>query len=135
MLRNETSVRVRYAETDQMGYAYHGNYVQYFEIGRTEILRELGFPYARMEKDGVLCPVMSMQFRFVRPAMYDELIKICTEIRKMPDDKVVFHHELYNEKGKLLCGGSVKLAFVSSDTRRRCQVPEVLGAEMRKSFE
>ena len=117
-----------------MGYAYHGNYVQYFEIGRTEILRELGFPYSKMEKDSVLCPVMSMQFRFLRAAMYDDVIRICTEIRKMPDDKVTFHHELFNEKGKLLCAGSVKLAFVTKEERKRCQVPEDLRKEMEGRF-
>ena len=91
--------RVRYGETDQMSYLYYGNYAQYYEIGRAEMIRELGLTYADMEAvHGVLMPVMSLNQRFVRPARYDELMTIKTTLRHLPDNFITFHHEIFNEK-------------------------------------
>ncbi len=107
--------RVRYGETDQMGYLYYGNYAQYYEIGRVEMLRSLGLTYRSMELDhGIMMPVMTLDMRFVRPALYDELLTIRTTLRHLPQQFIRFYVEIFNEKNKLVNGGSVKLCFVQN---------------------
>jgi acyl-CoA thioester hydrolase len=99
MYTHETQTRVRYGETDQMGYLYYGNYALYYEVGRAEMIRDLGLSYKEMEsKLGVMMPVMSLQMRFVRPALYDELVTIRTTLRELPTRTITFHMELFNEK-------------------------------------
>ena len=127
MFTYETQVRVRYGETDQMGYLYYGNYALYYEVGRAEMIRSLGLSYQKMEKTlGVMMPVMSLQMRFVRPALYDELVTIRTTLRELPSSTITFHHELFNEKKKLLNGGSVKLCFVEMATNKTVGPPPYL---------
>lgn len=123
MIKHDCKVRVRYCETDQMGYTHHSTYINYFEHGRSELLRYINHPYAEMEKYGVMSPIMSIQIRYVRPTKYDDEVTIHTEIRQLPDDFAVFHQEIYNEKGKLICGGAVKLTFVDGATRKRVKAP------------
>lgn len=133
MYTHETQIRVRYAETDQMGYLYYGNYAQYYEVGRVEMIRSLGLTYKDLEeKHGVMMPVMSLQMRFVRPARYDELVTIKTTLRKMPNRFITFHVELFNELGKLVNGGSVKLCFVDMASNKSISVPEVLAGALRE---
>ena len=128
--------RVRYGETDQMGYLYYGHYPQYYEIGRVEMLRALGLTYREMEEEhGVMMPVVSLQMRFVRPARYDELLTIRTALRKLPDAFIVFHMEIINEAGKLVNGGTVKLCFVERATNRTIPAPEFLLEQLRPYFE
>jgi len=135
MLSTSFQKRVRYGETDQMGYLYYGNYAQYYEIGRTEMIRELGLTYADMEAvHGVLMPVMSLNQRFVRPARYDELMTIKTTLRHCPNNFITFHHEIFNEKNKLVNGGSVKLCFVDAKTNKSIQAPEYLLEKLRPFF-
>ncbi len=127
--------RVRYGETDQMGYLYYGNYAQYYEIGRVEMLRSLGMTYKYMEEErGILMPVMNMQMRFVRPAQYDELLDIKTELRKWPDREIVFHTEIFNEKGKLVNGGAIKLCFVDRELPKTIAAPEFLLEKLKPYF-
>ena len=136
MFRHETQIRVRYAETDQMGYLYYGNYATYYEVGRAEMIRSIGLTYQSMEDDyGILMPVMSLQMRFVRPARYDELIRVRTELRKLPQKQIVFHHELFNPKGKLVNGGSVKLCFVEQATNKTVDAPSFLTDKLISYFE
>ncbi len=135
MLSTTFQKRVRYGETDQMGYLYYGNYAQYYEIGRAEMIRELGLTYADMEAvHGVLMPVMSLNQRFVRPARYDELMTIKTTLRHLPDNFITFHHEIFNEKNKLVNGGSVKLCFVDAKTNKSIPAPEYLLEKLRPFF-
>jgi len=127
MLSHTTKVRVRYGETDQMGYLYYGNYAQYYEVGRADLMRSLGFTYKQLEHDHqVMMPVVYMENRFVRPALYDEEIEVMTSLRKLPDHFITFHMELKNEAGKLINGGKVKLCFVDAGTKKRIPAPEVL---------
>ena len=99
MFTYDTQIRVRYGETDQMGYLYYGHYAQYFEVGRAETIRSLGISYKEMETDlGIMMPVMSLQMRYVRPALYDELLTIRTTLRQWPELTMTFHHEIFNEK-------------------------------------
>lgn len=128
--------RVRYAETDQMGYVYYGNYAMLYEIGRVEMLRELGLSYAVMEAEmGVMMPVMSLNQRFVRPGRYDELLRIETTLRELPGKTITFHVEVRNENNKLVNGGSVKLCFVDVATGKSVPAPEYLLAKLRPHFE
>jgi acyl-CoA thioester hydrolase len=127
MFIHETQTRVRYGETDQMGYLYYGNYALYYEVGRAEMIRSLGMSYREMESQfGIMMPVMSLQMRFVRPALYDELVTIRTTLRELPSSTMTFHHELFNEKKKLLNGGSVKLCFVEMATNKTVPPPQYM---------
>src|SRR6476620_6383608 len=103
MFTSATQIRVRYAETVQMGVVYHSNYFPYFESARAESIRELGFTYADMEKMGVIMPVVDLQCKYLRPARYDDLLTIKTQLKELPvNHKIDFFHEVYNEKEELL---------------------------------
>jgi acyl-CoA thioester hydrolase len=136
MYHSITTHRVRYGETDQMAYLYYGNYALLYEIGRVEMLRDLGLTYANMEAEhGIMLPVMSLNQRFVRPGRYDELLTITTTLRKLPVDTITFHVEIRNPKGKLVNGGSVKLCFVDMKTGKAVPAPEYLLEKLRPHFE
>lgn len=136
MITHSFQKRVRYGETDQMGYLYYGNYAQYHEIGRAEMIRSLGLTYKSMEEDhGVLMPVVSLQMRFVRPAHYDELLTIKTRLNKLPTYFIVFHVEIFNENMKLVHGGSVKLCFVDKKAKTTISAPAFLLEKLRPYFE
>ncbi len=127
--------RVRYAETDKMGYLYYGQYPKYYEIGRVEMLRSLGMSYREMEDElGVMMPVTSLEIRYLRPAYYDELITIRTKLLKLPETRIQFHVELYNEAGKLLNAGKVRLAFVDVKTGKTVTASEALLEVLRPYF-
>jgi acyl-CoA thioester hydrolase len=127
MFTTETSLRIHYALTDQMGIVYYGHYAQFYEIGRTEAIRQIGFTYKETEAMGIIMPVVEMSSRFLRPAKYDDLITIKTIVKEMPTHhKIVFHSEIYNENGKLLNTGETTLFFIDAKTMKRCQMPERL---------
>ena|SRR5436853_7013244 len=132
---SETKVRVRYAETDQMGVVYHSNFFLYYEVGRAESIRNLGFTYADMEKLGVIMPVVEVQSRFLRPALYDDLLTIKTVLKELPvHHKIEFHHEVYNEKKELLTTGRIVLYFMEAKTMKRTTMPEQLLKKIEKHF-
>lgn len=136
MFIKETKIRVRYGETDQMGYVYYGNYPLYYEVGRVEALREVGIIYKNMENTfNIIMPVMSMEVKYLRPAKYDDLLTVRTSIRKMPCSDIVFYFEIYNEEYKLLNTGQVKLCFVDITTNKRVNLPLELGNKLRSYFE
>ena len=127
MIEHIFQKRVRYGETDQMGYLYYGNYAQLYEIGRAEMIRSFGLSYKDMEQQhGIFMPVVSMNSRFVRPAHYDELLSIKTILRHLPEQYITFFHEIYNEQDKLVNGGSVRLCFVDAETGKRTKTPAYL---------
>jgi acyl-CoA thioester hydrolase len=135
MYEHITTVRVRYAETDQMDIVYYGNYAQYFEVGRTESIRELGFTYKKMEERGVRMPVVQMEARFLRPAHYDDLITIKTILKELPvKHEITFYHEVYNEKKKLLTTGKVVLFFIDIQTGKRIPMPADLKETLTPFF-
>ena len=125
MYAHEYQIRVRYGETDQMGYLYYGRYADYYEIGRVEMLRALGLTYRDMEeKNRVMLPVASMETRYIRPARYDELLTVRTALRQFPTGKhMTFYVEVYNEAKKLVNGGKVRLVFVDMDTNHSIVAP------------
>jgi len=124
ILKNETTIRVRYGETDQMGYCYYGNYAQYCEVGRVEVLREIGMSYKSLEEKGVMLPVSEFQIKYKRPAVYDDLVKIITFIRSVAGPRITSDYELYNEEGLLLVQASTTLVFVSKNTMRPIAPPD-----------
>jgi acyl-CoA thioester hydrolase len=135
MFTTETRIRVRYAETDQMGVVYHSNYFLYFEVARAESIRELGFTYADMEKIGVIMPVIEVQCRYLRPALYDDLLTVKVILRELPvHHKIEFHHEVFNEKHEMLASGKIILYFMESKTMKRTTMPEPLLQKLQPYF-
>jgi acyl-CoA thioester hydrolase len=120
----DISVRVRYAETDQMGVVYHGNYAPYFEMGRVEWLRDLGLSYKVMEEQGVMLPVVSLTMNYKRPARYDDNLKVRTIFKSLNGVKIEFDYEIYNEKEELLTIGYSMLVFVDMKTGKPTLPPQ-----------
>jgi acyl-CoA thioester hydrolase len=123
-ITNKTTVRVRYGETDQMGYVYYGNYTHYFEVGRVEAMRLLGMPYKELEELGVMLPVMNLNIEYKQPAKYDDLLTIQTEIVSLNGIRLLFHYTILKEE-VILCTGSTTLVFVDKKTRRPTQPPKL----------
>jgi len=124
MLSQEINIRVRYAETDQMGYVYYGNYATYYEVARVETLRNLGFSYKILEEQGVMMPVAENKSKYIRPAKYDDLLTIKVIVDEMPKMRITFKYEVYNEQKKLINLGETVLAFVDMKNGRPCAAPE-----------
>lgn len=134
MYSHETQVRVRYAETDQMGVVYYGVYPQYFEVARVEALRNLGLSYREMEDQGVMLPVRDLHIRYKGPARYDELLTIRSQIREFPQARIAFDHEIVGESGRVLTLGRVELVFVDIASRKPCACPASLAAGLAPFF-
>ncbi len=135
MFKTETKIRVRYAETDQMGVVYHSNFFHYFEVARTESIRNLGFTYADMEKMGIIMPVVEVKCKYIRPALYDQLITVTARVPHLPQDhKVTFYSDVLNEQGELLATGHVTLYFMEAKTMKKSKMPEALRHKMIPFF-
>ena len=135
MFNSETTIRVRYAETDQMNVVYHGNYAQYFEVARAEAIREMGLTYKEMEAMGIVMPIVELHTKFLRPARYDDLLTIKTQLRELPTDhRIEFHHEVLNEEGRLLTIGRIVLYFLDANTMARRVMPSALANHLAPYF-
>jgi acyl-CoA thioester hydrolase len=135
MFSSSTQIRVRYAETDQMGVVYHSNYFPYFESARAEAIRELGLTYADMEKSGIVMPVVDVHCRYLRSARYDDLLTIKTMLKELPvHHKIEFHHEVYNQKDELLVVARIILYFVEAGTMKRSVMPARLKDRLAPFF-
>jgi len=126
MKKSSTKTRVRYSETDQMGVVYHGNYAQFFEMGRTEWLRSLGITYKDMEMSGIMLPVISIKFNFIKSALYDDVLTIHTFLKKEPMVKIEFNYEIKNQRDELICTGNSVLAFINSENMKPTRCPDYL---------
>ncbi|MEA5260550.1 thioesterase family protein [Arcicella aquatica] len=126
MYQHEYQYRVRYADTDQMGYVYYGNYARLYEIGRVEALRSLGFSYKAIEESGVMMPVYENTSKYIAPVLYDDLLTIRTSIKTIPAARVVFHYEILNSKGVLVHKGETTLVFVKMENNRLTTAPKEL---------
>lgn len=135
MIQNITHVRVRYAETDQMGIVYYGNYAQYLEVGRVELLRSIGITYAYIEQNGIFMPVLNLNCQFHAPAYYDELLTIQTQIPQLPTTRIHIDYKIYNAQNKLLTSGSTDLAFINQATKKPVRCPEFILEKMRNYFQ
>lgn len=134
MYRAETSIRVRYGETDQMQYVYYGNYAMYYEVARVESLRQLGLTYKELEAMGVIMPVLENHSQFLAPALYDELLKIVVTIHEKPSVRIRFHYEIFNEAGTRIHLGETLLAFVNQSTGKPCRPPEAFAKLLAPYF-
>jgi acyl-CoA thioester hydrolase len=135
MYAHEVQIRVRYGETDQMGYLYYGNYAQYFEVGRVELIRSLGMSYKELEEvHGIWLPVVSLEMRFVRPAHYDDLLTVRSVLRELPDEHITFHVEVFNERRKLVNAGRVRLCFFEAASKKVVPAPPFLLAALAPFF-
>ncbi|GAB3856820.1 MAG: thioesterase [Hymenobacter sp.] len=135
MYTSDIQIRVRYAETDQMGYVYHGNYAAYFEVARTEAFRKLGISYKELEADGVGMPVGELRTRFRRPARYDDLLTVRLLLRQPPEGtRVLFEYEIYNEARELLTEGHTLMVFVKTTTGRPVPIPESIQQQLAPYF-
>lgn len=123
---NEIKIRVRYGETDQMGVVYHGNYAQYLEVGRIEWLRKLGISYKEMEEDGVMLPVVSLSINFKKSAVYDDVINVKTQLKKMPTASIEFDYEITNKNGEILCTANTILVFINMSTNKPMRAPKFI---------
>ncbi len=123
MLQTETKIRVRYGETDQMGYVYYGNYPLYYEVARTDMIRKIGWTYSKMEKSGIMMPVVSLNVKYIRPAFYDDELTVKVTVKDSPTTKMYFEYEVFNEKGKLINTGNTTLVFVDMKTGKPTKAP------------
>jgi len=126
---------MHYALTDQMGVVYYGNYAQFYEIGRTEAIRQLGYTYKDIEAMGIIMPVVEMNSKFLRPAKYDDLITVKTTLRELPTGHAInFFFEIFNEEDKLLNAGNVILYFMEAVTMKRSKMPDELEQKLKGYF-
>lgn len=123
-LEFSTKIRVRYAETDQMGFCYYGNYASYFEVARVEALRERGISYKELEKIGILLPVKKFEITYHQPALYDDLLDIRTQIVQLEGVRIAFEYKTFNEAGVLLNEAYTLLIFVSATSHKPLPIPE-----------
>lgn len=134
MYTSESHIRVRYGETDQMGYVYYGNYAMYYEVGRVEALRKLGLTYKELEDMGVMMPVLENRSKFLSAALYDDNLKVVTTIREKPGVRIKFEYDIFNGEGVLIHQGETMLAFVDKKTGRPCRPPEVFMNVLKPYF-
>lgn len=134
MFTFETKLRVRYGETDKMGYVYYGNYPLYYEVGRTELMRHFGFPYKKIEDLGIILPVKSLDVKYYKPAVYDDLLTIKTIIKELPKARITFYYEIFNENNDLLNHGTTTLVFVDEKSRKPRRAPEELIEQLKPYF-
>ena len=131
----DSKVRVRYGETDKMGYAYYGIYPQYYEIGRTELIRSFGLSYKKLEDEGIMLPVLNLDIKYLKPAFYDDLLTIKTKLIKMPSVRIEFEYEVFNQNDELLNTGKTTLVFIDAQTRRPRKAPHDFLLKLKKLFE
>ncbi|HMJ46383.1 MAG TPA: thioesterase family protein [Ferruginibacter sp.] len=135
MFTTETQIRIHYALTDQMGVVYHGHYAQFYEIGRAEAIRQIGFTYKDVEAMGIIMPVVDIHSKFFRPAKYDDLITVKTILKELPvNHRIIFHHEIYNATDELLNTGVIILYFMLMGSMKKCNMPEAIRDRISKYF-
>ena len=135
MYISETKVRVRYGETDQMGYVYYGNYPLYYEVARTDMIRKLGWPYKKIEENGIMLPVLSLNVKYIKPAFYDDELTVKTYVKKLPTVRIEFEYEVYNEKNEIINKGNTTLVFVDMKTMKPTSAPKGFIDDIKKYFD
>jgi len=130
----KTKVRVRYGETDQMGFVYYGVYAQYFEVGRVELLRSLGVSYKSLEEEGYFLPVVNFEIQYQKPALYDDELTIKTTIKEIPSSRIVFYYETFNMGNELLNTAKVVLVFIDRKNKKPCMLPEIITDKLKQKI-
>ena len=134
MIKGNYKIRIRYADTDQMGYVYYGRYANFYEIARVELFRSLGFSYKDLEDKGVGMPVIEMNSKFLLPIKYDEEIKIITYIKKIPNSKITFTYKLFNSENLIVNEAKTILTFIDLKRKRPVRIPTELMTIIKKKF-
>jgi acyl-CoA thioester hydrolase len=134
MFEFSTQIRVRYGEIDQMGYVYYGNYAEFYEVARVEMLRSLGSSYKKMEESGVMMPVIELHCKYIKPALYDQLITIKVMLETMPRASMHFKYMLYNEDNELINTGETLLVFVNMAKNKICFIPKEFADQLKPYF-
>ena len=134
MLEDNINIRVRYADTDQMGFVYYGNYAKYYEIARVELFRNIGLTYKSLEEMGIGMPVIEMKTNFIIPAKYDEKLVVNIKIPELPKLKIIFFYEIFNEKNELINTGETVLTFINLLTGKPKRVPSIMKDKLSKYF-
>ena len=135
MLEDNINIRVRYADTDQMGFVYYGNYAKYYEIARVELFRNIGLTYKSLEEMGIGMPVIEMKTNFIMPAKYDEKLVVNIKIPELPKLKIIFFYEIFNEKNELINTGETVLTFINLLTGKPKRVPSIMKDKLSKYFD
>lgn len=134
MFTYEHQIRVRYGDTDQMGYVYYGNYGYYYEQARSEAIRSIGITYKQIEDSGTMMPITRMNIKYIQPAFYDELLTIKTTVEQQPHRLILFAYHVYNEKNELINEGETQLAFIDAVTKKLKSAPSILMDKMKPFF-
>lgn len=135
MYSHSFKVRVRYSETDKMGFVYYGRYLEFYEMGRTNLIRSLGMTYRYMEDElQVGLPVIRVEVNYKKPAYYDDELEVVTRIEKMPMGTIEFITAIYCE-GDLLNEGTVRLCFMDNKTGKATRPPKLLVEKLKSHFE
>ena len=134
MIKGDIKLRVRYSDTDQMGYVYYGRYASYYEIARVELFRNLGFSYKKLEEEGIGMPVIDMETKYLLPIKYDEEITISTRIEKLPSSRIIFHYEILNQNNDLANTAKTTLTFINLLNKRPVKTPKELLDLIKNKF-
>ena len=134
MITGEIKLRVRYSDTDQMGYVYYGRYAIFYEIARVELFRSLGFSYKKLEEEGIGMPVIDMETKYILPIKYDEQIKINTTIENLPSSRISFKYEVYNQNNKLANTAKTTLTFINLINKKPVRMPAKLLDIIKSNF-
>jgi len=126
MISNSTEIRISYANTDKMGYCYYGNYPTFYEIARTDLLRKYGLAYKDLEENGIMMPVLTLNIKYIKPALYDDILSVVVSIKEIPTSRITFLYEVYNQKNELLNTGETTLAFIDSNLRKPIKCPSII---------
>ena len=132
MYQSNVNIRVRYAETDQMGYCYYGNYAMYYEVARVQTLRDIGVSYKEIENQGILLPVLDFNIKYLKPAYYDDQLTICCKIPILPTVRIKFEYETFNEKKEMINFGTTTLVFIDKISKKPLNCPPSLFSKLNK---
>tara|TARA_B100001559_G_C16417224_1_gene583295 strand:+ start:192 stop:596 length:405 start_codon:yes stop_codon:yes gene_type:complete len=134
MIKGDIKLRVRYSDTDQMGYVYYGRYASYYEVARVELFRNLGFSYKKLEEEGIGMPVIDMETKYLLPIKYDEEITIRTRIEELPSSRIIFHYEILNQNNDLANTAKTTLTFINLLNKKPVRTPKELLDLIKNKF-
>ena len=134
MIKGEIKLRVRYSDTDQMGYVYYGRYASYYEVARVELFRSLGFSYKNLEEEGIGMPVINMDTKYLLPIKYDEEIIIKTRIEELPSSKIIFYYDIFNKENNLANSAKTTLTFINLSSKKPVRIPKELSELIKNKF-
>ncbi len=136
MVSHKTEIRVRYADTDKMQFVYNGKYLEYFEVGRTELLRHFGLAYSEIEKAGYQLPLIETGLKYKVPATYDDILVIQATVNEIYSAKVHIEYEIFNkETNKLLTSGFTTHMFINAETKRPTKPPKIFIDQLAPYFQ